>query len=400
MKDLCGFCNLFYASHYLPIALYQRSDFICSAGFYDDKDPYPFALPKLLKLGSPAVYVSSDTGYYGLVRYDDNSFFILGPAYSTPVTEEGIRIYIQKNAISPDLRGDIAQFLGGIPQYTYNQFLNLLLYLHYTFTGEQLGITEAFGITDTGYQQLIGRHYTEKVYQAREDQRQQHGTYHFERQMLSLIQSGDAEKLNRFLMASLYAAPIKEGKLADTPLRQAKNLLIGTAAMVGKEAAIPGGMDIEQAYHLIDIYTQECEMLQSVEAVKNLQYNMLMDFTKRVAIQTLPAGISREVHACMQYISTHVNEPVTVADVVTFSGKSRAYLFKKFRQELESSIGAYITKCKLREARSLLQYTDKSLGEISSYLCFSSQSYFQNVFKKYNGVTPLEYRRMHAHKSS
>ena len=77
--------------------------------------------------------------------------------------------------------------------------------------------------------------------------------------------------------------------------------------------------------------------------------------------------------------------------------KSRAYLFKKFRQELKSTIGAYITECKLRESRSLLQYTDKSLGKISSYLCFSSQSYFQNVFKKYNGVTPLEYRRIHAH---
>ena len=138
-------------------------------------------------------------------------------------------------------------------------------------------------------------------------------------------------------------------------------------------------------------------MLQSVEAVKNLQYNMLMDFTKRVAMQKLPAGISREVHACMQYISTHINEPVTAADVVAFSGKSRAYLFQKFRQELGSTIGAYITACKLREARSLLQYTDKSLGEISSYLCFSSQSYFQNVFKKHSGVTPLEYRRMHAH---
>ena len=45
------------------------------------------------------------------------------------------------------------------------------------------------------------------------------------------------------------------------------------------------------------------------------------------------------------------------------------------------SIGAYITLCRLREAKSLLRYTDKSLGEISSYLCFSSQSHFQNVLK-------------------
>ena len=57
-------------------------------------------------------------------------------------------------------------------------------------------------------------------------------------------------------------------------------------------------------------------------------------------------------------------------------------LFQKFQQELGSAIGAYITERKLREAKSLLRYTDKSLGEVSSYLCFFSQSYFHNVFKK------------------
>ena len=97
----------------------------------------------------------------------------------------------------------------------------------------------------------------------------------------------------------------------------------------------------------------------------------------------------------MQFISTHMNEPINASDVVTFSGKSRAYLFKKFQKELGISIGAYITECRLREAKSLLRYTDKPLGEISSYLCFSSQSHFQNTFKKHTGVTPNDYRKEH-----
>jgi AraC-like DNA-binding protein len=122
---------------------------------------------------------------------------------------------------------------------------------------------------------------------------------------------------------------------------------------------------------------------------------MLIDFTKRVAQQKLSAGISKEVHSCMQFISMHINEPISVMNVVSHSGKSRVYLFKKFLQELGMSIGAYITQCRLREAKSLLRYTDKALGEISSYLCFSSQSHFQNVFKKHFGVTPKEYRRQY-----
>lgn len=390
MTDHRVFCEMFYSAHYLPIALYEDDRFVCASGFYGEGDPYPFALPKLLAMGSPAVYVSSDTGYYGLVQCGDGVHcFVLGPAYSTPVTDSFIRSYMNKNAIPPNRHGEIASFLGGIPQYTYNQFLNLLLYLHHTLTGERLEITQAFGLSYTQYQDVVGQQHSQKSYQDREAGIQ-HGTYYFEQQMLELIKNGEPEKLNQFLLA---AANTREGKLAETPLRQAKNLFIGVVTMVGKFAAIPGGMDIEQTYQLIDTYIQECEKLQTEDAVKNLQYNMPMDFARRVAQQKLPAGISREVHSCTQFIASHINEPIGVADVVAHSGKSRAYLFGKFQQELGTTIGAYITECKLREAKHLLRYTEKPLGEISSYLCFSSQSHFQNVFKKHVGITPLEYRK-------
>lgn len=393
MTDYTRYCEMFYAAHYLPIALYEEGSFVCASGFYDEGDPYPFALPKLMAMGSPAVYVSSDTGYYGLVRCGDGKHcFVLGPAYATAVTDGFIRSHMRKNAIPPERYGEIASFLGGIPQYTYNQFLNLLLYLHFTLTGEKRTITDAFGLDPTQYRSQVGQQHSKELYQAREEGIR-HGTYFFEQQLLELIKNGEPEKLNTFLLAAANSANTREGKLAEDPLRQAKNLFIGLVTMVGKFAAIPGGMDIEQTYQLIDTYIQECEKLQTEEAVKNLQYNMPMDFARRVAQQKLPEGVSEEIFSCMQYIATHINEPIGTGDVVAFSGKSRAYLFRKFRKELDTTIGAYITKCRMREAKALLRYTDKSLGEISSYLCFSSQSHFQSTFKHHTGRTPLEYRK-------
>lgn len=387
---LSAYCNLFYASHYLPIAYYDETGFVSSAGFPQPGDPYPFALPKLLAHPSPAIYVSSDTGYYGLVR-GDHGHFVLGPAYSTPVTREVIAAYLNKNAISPSKEGDIAQFLGGIPQYTYNQFLNLLVYLHFTLTGEVLSAMETFGIADQPYEEMIGAQHAQTAYEAREEQRQ-HGTYFFERQLLDLVRRGETERLNTFLMASLQMESVTEGKLADSPLRQAKNLFIGFVATVGKEAAIPGGLDVEETYQLIDTYTMECERMHSEESVKKLQYNMLIDFCNRVAQHRLPEGVSGEVYSCMQFIANHVNEAIGIPDVVAHSGRSRAGICDKFKKESGMSIGEYITASKIREAKSLLRYTDKDLGEIAEYLCFSSQPYFQNVFKKHVGCTPTQYR--------
>ena len=64
----------------------------------------------------------------------------------------------------------------------------------------------------------------------------------------------------------------------------------------------------------------------------------------------------------------------------------------KFKKETGYEVGAFITKCKIDEAKSLLRFTDRSISEISSYLAFSSQPYFQTVFRKVTGMTPLQYR--------
>ena len=56
------------------------------------------------------------------------------------------------------------------------------------------------------------------------------------------------------------------------------------------------------------------------------------------------------------------------------------------------SLTDFVLKAKTEEAKRLLRDTGKSLTAISSYLGFSSQSHFSNVFKKYAKVTPGEYR--------
>ncbi|WP_442862488.1 helix-turn-helix domain-containing protein [Bacillus sp. USDA818B3_A] len=47
----------------------------------------------------------------------------------------------------------------------------------------------------------------------------------------------------------------------------------------------------------------------------------------------------------------------------------------------------------MEEAKDLLAFSDKSISEISNYLCFSSQSHFQKVFKDYYAITPQAYRK-------
>ena len=121
---------------------------------------------------------------------------------------------------------------------------------------------------------------------------------------------------------------------------------------------------------------------------------MLVDFAQRVARSKMPQGMSQEIFNSVQYITQHINEAIQVGDVAEHIGRSRSWLCARFKKELGFDISHFIMRCKLEEAKSLLTYSDKPLIEISNYLCFSSQSYFQNVFKRKYGVTPKQFRDM------
>ena len=218
-----------------------------------------------------------------------------------------------------------------------------------------------------------------------------HNTYHFELEIYQYIKEGNVERLKDFLNSNIR--PLKEGKLAHTPVRHAKNIFIATAVKSGFLGAIPGGVDVEKTYQLVDFYIQECEQLQTIEEITNLQYMMVLDFCQRAGETQIPEGISSEVYQCMNYIRSHTNESISIDDVARQVHRSSSHMMRRFKEELGIHIGAFITRCKLEEAKTLLTYSDKSLAEISSYLCFSSQSYFQNVFKKQFGITPMRYRK-------
>lgn len=395
MQNIKTYCGLFYSSHYLPIAHCSGEDILdafCS--LENNINVFYAAIPALLKAEqNPAVFASETAGLYGVICIEGTiDRIIIGPVFSGKVTEEAIHGFMRINAIAIENKDDIGAFLSALPKYTYNQFLNLLAYLHYNLNRKTISVLEHFHLGDKSAEQQIAARHTLESAHAKEIQ-SEHGTYQFELMMLDYIRRGETDKLNSFLMESLKKHTLQEGTLAENPLRQAKNLLIGWATMVGKVGAIGGGMDVEEAYRLIDLYIQECEKAQSIEVIKVLQYNLLFDFTERVAHCQVPPNTSKVVYSMIQYIKNHTNDQIGIDQVAHHIGKSRAYATKKFRQEVGQTIGDYIMRCKLTEARSLLKHSDLSIAEISNYLFFSSQSYFQNVFKKEYQITPSKFRR-------
>lgn len=78
-----------------------------------------------------------------------------------------------------------------------------------------------------------------------------------------------------------------------------------------------------------------------------------------------------------------------LADMV---GLTRGYFGKIFSDFAGRSVNEYIIELRMNRAKELLEKNSLSVNDIAAQVGFSNQSYFTATFRKWNGITPNQYR--------
>ncbi|MBQ3804251.1 MAG: helix-turn-helix transcriptional regulator [Prevotella sp.] len=98
------------------------------------------------------------------------------------------------------------------------------------------------------------------------------------------------------------------------------------------------------------------------------------------------------IRRLMEYVATHLDEPVTVSQMASMVCLTESHLVKAFRKSLGITPLQYIIKKKIQHAQSLLLDTPMTVSEVARAIGMSDASYFIRLFKKNIGFTPQEYR--------
>lgn len=96
----------------------------------------------------------------------------------------------------------------------------------------------------------------------------------------------------------------------------------------------------------------------------------------------------------IQYLKKNLENDVSIKQIANTLNYNKSYLFKKFKQATGKGIIEYFTELKIARAKKLLESTGLSVKEIAERLCFDTPNYFCKVFKKFNNLTPLEYKKL------
>ena len=97
--------------------------------------------------------------------------------------------------------------------------------------------------------------------------------------------------------------------------------------------------------------------------------------------------------AVVDYIKQHLAESLTIDKLSALACMSKATFFRVFKREFGLTPVEFIIRERLGEAKRLLRHPLASVAEVCLRAGFNNLSYFQALFKRYEGVTPGAYRR-------
>ena len=101
------------------------------------------------------------------------------------------------------------------------------------------------------------------------------------------------------------------------------------------------------------------------------------------------------VKEAIEYISSHLYEPLHLEDVADRLCLGEHHLIRIFKQITGLTPFVYYNRLRVNRACILLISTNLSVNEIADSLAFSDASHFIRMFKKLTALTPAKYRQQY-----
>ena len=98
----------------------------------------------------------------------------------------------------------------------------------------------------------------------------------------------------------------------------------------------------------------------------------------------------------IDYLNLNYSEKITLEDLANIFFISKGTLIYNFKKYTGVSPIDFLLNVRLAKAKEFLLNTKKSVGEISELCGFSSSNYFGLIFKQKEGLSPANYRK-HQH---
>ncbi len=346
------------------------------------------------KTHSEPVVLWADVGVIWMVAFEQDDVgelmcsHVIGPVRCVETSQETIMKEMRKLDITISTNRKLKGLLMDLPFISTISFFSYLLMLHRCVTGDNIDKSTIRFQKEESAEMFLKAFNFNSYKSTKNNHRYQ--TWMAEQRLLCNVLEGNLNYRSELDEVSSYETGVRI--TVGSALERSKVSVI-TFITLCVRAAIEGGLSPEVAYRLGDAYLERVVVdARSLGELKGINHKMYGDFIQRVHNCKKDTQYSRQIQNCCDYIKMNVEEPLSIDLLAKTVGYTEYYLSRKFRAETGIGIIDYIKTARMERAKTLLRASTYGIQEISDRLHFCSRSYFSDIFRKKEGITPVKYR--------
>lgn len=143
-----------------------------------------------------------------------------------------------------------------------------------------------------------------------------------------------------------------------------------------------GGESLFDQVHACETYTE----------LRNWCFR-LHKVASEILLYTKETQHRHEIKKAIDFIQEHYPEPLQLQDIARHVNLSENYLSYLFTKETGKSFSHYLQSVRVEKAKALLRNGQSQWYRVGEAVGFESAKYFAKVFKKFTGLTPLQYKK-------
>lgn len=151
------------------------------------------------------------------------------------------------------------------------------------------------------------------------------------------------------------------------------------------------GIDSVYSSDIINKYLSPLLESNSIEDLSNIMLKAIDDYLKCMDEWYKP--LNPNVNNMMQYIQKNYMNKLSLETIAESVCLSPSYAGKIFKKDTGMPIMTYVLKTRIEKAKNLLTNPHYQIEEIADNVGFFDASYFTKVFKKFEGITPTQFRK-------
>lgn len=146
-------------------------------------------------------------------------------------------------------------------------------------------------------------------------------------------------------------------------------------------------------------FTALCDKMLAIEQDIFFQENataILYELIVKVQA-ALNSGEDDRLYAVIDYIGKNFHRDISLEDISESCMLTKEYLCRLFKSRYHTTVFSYVKKVRIQEAKKLLLlHKERSIAKIAEAVGYSGPNYFITDFKRNEGMTPGEFRKINS----